>query len=627
MKEERQRDSSAPPEQLVGNRPVIEAVVRGVIGRFLVDTGSQVTTISEEFYQRHLAATNNQLHDTNNWLTIRAANGLCVPYIGYLELDVEVCGIVVPKRGVLVMSKREQGNTEVCGLLGTNVLSHVPVMSRALNCITSTTQRDRAQTVRVAGCQSVIVPGQSVMDIPARGYCGSETAIVEPLSTALVGNLAVLNTFVASRSFLVRVVNHSKADVSLAPGTRIGILRPATEHHSTHVEVGVNEIRLGATDEKDDHSRASSSESMNDIIAGLDLSGLEGDPIARAEVMAMLQRHASVFASSEDDLGCTDAVRHRIRTTDDRPVTQPYRRVPPTQLEEVNDHLEKLLRTGVIVPSYSDHASPIVLVRKKSGALRMCVDYRALNAKTVKDAYALPRIVESMDAMVGAKCFSTLDLQSAYNQVEMATEDQRKTAFTTPFGLYEFTRMPFGLCNSPATFQRLMQTVFHADMFAILLVYLDDIVVYSSTLEEHIARLDIVFSRLKLYGLKLEVRKCNLFKKSVHYLGHVVSGDGVATDPNKITAVREWAVPQTLRELRSFIGFTSYYRRYVPSFTQLATPLHQVVTVMCNEGKGRRRTSSSRSITEVWTENCQQSFIALKRALTTAPVLGFADYR
>ena len=195
-----------------------------------------------------------------------------------------------------------------------------------------------------------------------------------------------------------------------------------------------------------------------------------------------------------------------------------------------------------------------------------------------KDAYALPRIIESMDAMTGSKWFTTLDLQSAYNQVQMEPADQHKTAFTIPLGLYEYTRIPFGLCNAPATFQRLLQTAFHAEMFNILLVYLDDIVVYSDTLDEHLARLDTVFTRLKSYGLKLEIRKCSFFKKSVKYLGHVVSSEGVATDPDKISAVRDWALPQTLRELRAFIGFASYYRRYVPRFTQLAMPLHRVVT-------------------------------------------------
>ena len=213
--------------------------------------------------------------------------------------------------------------------------------------------------------------------------------------------------------------------------------------------------------------------------------------------------------------------------------------------------------------------------------------------------------------------------------MHLEPEDQRKTAFTTPLGLYEYTRMPFGLSNAPATFQSLMQTALHADMFNILLVYLDDIVVYSNALDEQLAWLDTVnvFTRLGSYGLKLEIKKCSFFQKSVKYLGHVVSGEGVATDPEKITAVREWAVPKTLRDIRSFIGFASYNRRYVPSFTQIATPLHRILTAACKDGKGKRGTGATSSIIDVWAEDCQQPFDALKRALTSAPVLGFADCR
>ena len=402
----------------------------------------------------------------------------------------------------------------------------------------------------------------------------SGTAIVEPLCTATHGNIVTLNTLVASDVFVVKVLNNSPTGMTLNTGMKIGLLRSVTVCHSATVDVTGEEITLCVGNGEDEPA-----EPVVDVLAGLDLSEWEDSPAALAKARAIFHRHANVFASSENDPGCTDAIKHRINTTDARPVAQPYRRVPPTQLDKVKAHLEKLLRTGVIVPSHSDHASPIVLVRKKSGALRMCIDYRTLNAKTVKDAYALPRIIESMDAMTGSKWFTTLDLQSAYNQVQMEPADQHKTAFTTPLGL-------FGLCNAPATFQRLMQTAFHAEMFNILLVYLDDIVVYSDTLDEHLARLDTVFTRLKSYGLKLEIRKCSFFKKSVKYLGHVVSSEGVATDPDKISAVRDWAPPQTLRELRAFIGFASYYRRYVPRFTQLAMPLHRVVTAACQDGKG-----------------------------------------
>ena len=269
----------------------------------------------------------------------------------------------------------------------------------------------------------------------------------------------------------------------------------------------------------------------------------------------------------------------------------------------------------------SHFASAVVLVRKRSGALRMCCDFRALNAKTVKDAYPLPRIDESMDALAGARWFSTLDLQSAYTQVPMHPDDQHKTAFTTPFGLYEHRRMAFGLCNAPATFQRLMQTAFREEMFSILLCYLDDVLVFSSTIAEQLQSLDTVFTRLREYGLKLELKKCAFFQSEVQYLGHRVSAAGIATDPEKVAAVERWPRPETLKQLRSFMGFASYYRRYVSRFTAIASPLNALITTCCRDIKGKRRSSASFQLASRWNEKCEEAFSAIKLELTSAPVL------
>ena len=196
----------------------------------------------------------------------------------------------------------------------------------------------------------------------------------------------------------------------------------------------------------------------------------------------------------------------------------------------------------MIVESHSNYASPIVLVRKKSGALRMCVDYRMLNAKSQRDAHPLPRITDSIESLSNASWFSS------YNQVDMADKDAHKTAYTTPYGLFQYTRitrMPFGLSNCPATFQRLMQNIFRDEMFVILLVYLDDILVFSRTLQEHLTRLETVFGILQKYGLKVQLKKCSFFRREVTYLGHRVSEDGLSTDPEKISVVKNWPHPDS----------------------------------------------------------------------------------
>lgn len=197
--------------------------------------------------------------------------------------------------------------------------------------------------------------------------------------------------------------------------------------------------------------------------------------------------------------------------------------MPPSEYDVVKTHINQLLEAQVIREICSPYASPIVLVKKKDGGLRMCVDYRQLNSKTRKDAFPLPRIEETLDALTGARWFSTLDLASGYNQVPVTEGDKPKTAFCTPFGLFEWNRMPFGLCNAPSTFQRLMERLFGDQRHQSLLLYLDDIVVFSSSVTQHLERLEVVLGRLKREGLKAKLEKCVFFQEQVKYLGHVVS--------------------------------------------------------------------------------------------------------
>ena len=244
---------------------------------------------------------------------------------------------------------------------------------------------------------------------------------------------------------------------------------------------------------------------------------------------------ASVFAKTDLDLGKCNVIKHAIKITDPQPFKEHYRRIPPHLYEEVKAHLQEMVEVGAIRKSFSPWASAVVLVRKKDGGLRFCIDLRKLNNRTVKDGYSLPRVEDTLDCLHGAVWFSTLDLKSGYWQVELEEEAKPLTAFTVgPLGFWECEHMPFCLTNAPATFQRLMESCLSELHLNWCIIYLDDIIVFSRTPEEHIHRLRAVFEKLKAAGLKLKPSKCDFFKKEIKYLGHVVSEQGVSTDPDKI---------------------------------------------------------------------------------------------
>lgn len=258
---------------------------------------------------------------------------------------------------------------------------------------------------------------------------------------------------------------------------------------------------------------------------------------------------------------------HRIELEDDTPFKEPYRKIPPALYEEVRQHIREMLDANIIRESNSPFSSNVVLVRKPSGALRFCVDWRKLNNKTRKDAYMLPRFDDTIDVLSGSKYFSKIDLHSAYWQIGLAESDKPKTAFSVGnLGFYEWNRMGFGLTNAPATFQRCMEKCMGDMHLKECLIFLDDILIFSSTFEEHISRLESVFQRLSDHNLRVKPSKCEFFKSSVTYLGHVVSAQGIATDPNKLSAVQNWPTPTNIKTLRQFLGFTGYYRKYVSRY-------------------------------------------------------------
>ncbi|KAK3106610.1 hypothetical protein FSP39_023509 [Pinctada imbricata] len=267
-----------------------------------------------------------------------------------------------------------------------------------------------------------------------------------------------------------------------------------------------------------------------------------------------------------------------------------------------------MIDRGIVEPSRSPWASNIVLVTKKDGRVRFCVDYRKLNDVTLKDAYPIPRVDDCLEALSGAKWFSSMDLNTGFWQIGMADEDKEKTAFLTSMGLYQFTVMPFGLVNAPSTFERLMEDVLRKLQWQECLVYIDDIISISSDFEEGLQRLERIFLRLQDANMKLKPSKCILFQKKVNFLGHIVSECGISTDPIKVEAVQTWPRPRTPKQVRSFLGLCSYYRRFVQGFADIARPLHK----LCEKGAKF-----------VWTEECDSSFENLKQRLCTSPILAY----
>eukprot|EP00253_Pinus_taeda_P017986 PITA_17986 len=291
-------------------------------------------------------------------------------------------------------------------------------------------------------------------------------------------------------------------------------------------------------------------------------------------------------------------------------VSRALYRMSVPELTELKMQLQELLDKNYIHPSVSPWGAPVLFVKKKDGTFWMCIDYHQLNKLTIKNKYPLPRIDELFDQVKGMTVFSKIDLRSGYHQIRIKDEDIAKTAFRTRYGHYEFVVLPFGLTNAPATFMCLMNNIFHQYLDRFVLIFIDDILVYSRTMEEHQEHLRRVLQTLREHQLYAKFSKCDFFKEEIQYLGHVITKEGITVDQEKIKAIMDWPVPKDVADVRSFMGLAGYYRRFVEGFSRVAFP----ITSLQKKGK-----------TFHWTPNCQKSFEQLKHLLTTAPILRIAD--
>ena len=503
----------------------------------------------------------------------------------------------------------------------------------------------------VWGClpsHACLSAGSTLVVEPSQSRTVPRTVMVGRLVTTLWGNGWVP----------VRVINPSHKPVTLKRNCKIADVFPcvALEDFDNDYlymtdktdDVECNVARAAElTDSGSEKSLTVDSEhsvpepsgsALHDLgLQDIDIDSARLSPFWKAKLVDLLKKYESIFSRHSMDCGKAKGFVHRIRLSDSKPFRLPYRRLSPSHYDKLRTALNEMEEREIIRKSSSEYASPLVLVWKKNGDLRLCTDFRWLNARTIKDAHPLPHQADALAALGGNAYFSTMDLTSGYYNVDVHEEDKKFTAFTSQFGLYEYNRLPQGLCNSPATFMRMM-AIFGDQNFLSLLCYLDDILVFAPDEDLALQRLEMVFERLKVHNLKLAPKKCHLMRPSVKFLGHVIDKHGIATDSEKVKAIVNLSEKDLMDEacgapsptkLRSFLGMVGFYQQFFEGFSKVSKPLFALTSGVNRPrfSKGKRKTPVIRKLTCAdWTPECSEAFKTLKLALLDNAALAHPDF-
>ncbi|MHB1865753.1 MAG: retropepsin-like aspartic protease/reverse transcriptase, partial [Candidatus Saccharimonadales bacterium] len=614
---------------------IAEGWINGIATSIVIDTGSAATIVSRKFYDDYLSAA--PLEPSTRSAIVLADNrrmvvcGSCQVRIRLADCEISHDVLIVEgfrfaaligndaleSFGLDVSYSKSQIITRTGGItpLEIAVLSKPP-KSFPIHAIEARTIPEYSEVI----LRGEVQDRDRYLWLPACGMVSTSQGITSDLAILAARSIVQIER---DRTVVLKICNPTTAPLSLSRGSCIAefiAIDPSEIEEmppAFHLVPECQDPSIGSSVtaiEKSDMCQPTRplDPATLEWVKTMDLQGTRLSEAQQEKLRSLLIQNVDVFATSPEYMSAVTAVKHTIDTGHHGPIKlRPYR-VSRSEEEAQAKEIQSQLDSGIIQPSSSPWAFPVVMVKKRDGSFRFCVDYRKLNQVTKKDVYPLPHINDTLDSLGGAQFFTTLDMITGYWQVELSEEDREKTAFITKLGLFEYLRMPFGLTNAPATFQRLVDFLLRGMHWVNALDYLDDIIIYTKTFEEHLIALDALFKRMRDIGLTAKISKCHFCEASLKFLGHVVSREGVSVDADKIKAVTSMRVPQDVHAVRRFLGLTTYYRRFIRSYAQVAEPLFRLL---------------EKTTIYLWTEECQCAFEALKRYLVSSPILRYPDFK
>ena len=662
--------------KLVGEKPMLDCLLSDKEFQMLWDTGSMISLVDRRWVKRHFPDeiiypaslfVDKELH-------VQAANATTINFDGVILLDFSLSsedeGFVVP----ILVSKEKVSDP----ILGYNVIEYLVLegseeQKRALKAslgfrrkgfdldpLVSLIQKkaeDQDFLAEVKLSKTINVPAGHRVQVTCRAKVQTaddeQVVYFAPVVADTDSEDQVVFSETVSRlkrgrtnHVVVDVMNMSRVDREVQKGTVIGSLHSVGAVVPMMSMVNRRKGKEGDTEEEGvdvkvntvEDTAENGTEEEKEVDMEWDLSHLDEDK--RVMLEEVLNEMKDVFSEDDADIGDIKDFKMPIHLVDDVPVAVPYRRVPPHLYQEVKNYIDDLITNGWVRQSMSSYSSPIVVVRKKDGSMRMCIDYRALNLKTVPDAQPIPRIQDILDTLGGQQWFSTLDMSKAYHQGYIDERFRHLTAFATPWTLLEWIRIPFGLRNAPPAFQRYINLLLGDLKGSVCEPYLDDILVYGRTFKEHVQNLRVVLKRLKARGIKLRAGKCVFAKGEVRYLGRIVTKDGYKPDPADTAALEKFRdSPKTVGELRSLLGFFGYYRGYVQGFSKKMKSLYDLLKtkdedgvkkkgVKCVKKKGAKKGCQrydNNALLE-WTEEHQKIVDEMIDYLKSPMVMAYPDF-